>query len=82
MESQGFSLQGRAPPKFGDMGNLRLYFRRGNLVESIQARSRILNVVANGVGIATQFSELNQKERKIIDHMITTGSDIIPRRLR
>jgi PilZ domain-containing protein len=82
MESQGFSLQGREPPKYGDMGNLRLYFRRGNLVESIQARSRILNVVANGVGIATQFSELNLKERRIIEYMISTGSDIIPRRLQ
>ncbi|PCH52282.1 MAG: hypothetical protein COC20_03775 [Cellvibrionales bacterium] len=78
MESQGFSLQGRTPPQSGDMGNLRLYFRRGRLIDSIQVRSRILNVVANGVGISTRFSDLNQKERRIIEHILTTGSDIIP----
>lgn len=79
LESQGFSLQGRDPPEIGEIGTLRLYLKRGHIIETVQIRGRILSVLAHGLGLSINFAGLDARQRRIVQHIMHTGSDVMPK---
>ena len=79
MESYNTTTPNKAAPApdVGDLGMLRLHYKRGEISESISARCRLIHLTADGIGVFANFSELTKTEQEILDKILTANSDRI-----
>lgn len=79
MESCNVTVPTRngSAPRVGDLGMLRLHYKRGEISESISARCRLIHITADGIGIFANFSELTEKELVVLDKILKANSDRI-----
>lgn len=75
MECQSATTGGGGKPKDGDQAIVTLYFVKQGEHLSIKTRCRIFQVLANGIAIIANFSDLSKEESDTLKFLLKAGSN-------
>ena len=74
-EVEANSVSGPADrmPVPGEAGMLTLKFKHAGSPDSILVKCQVVHILANGMGLSAQFSELNDHEKELLGRMVASG---------
>ncbi|MEH6580203.1 MAG: PilZ domain-containing protein [Amphritea sp.] len=75
IQTQGFSLSGRQPPRPGESGVLTLHYRRAGKPQGVRVHCHLVRVVSCGLELNVTYSELSASDQEILKEIMESGSD-------
>jgi hypothetical protein len=75
VEIEASSVSGGADraPSPGEAGLLTLKFKHAGSPDSILVQCQVVHILANGMGLSAQFSQLNRREQELLGRMVASG---------
>ena len=73
IEASSVSGSSKKPPTTGELGLLTLKFRHAGSPDSMMVQCQVVHILANGMGLSAQFSDLSKREQVMLGIMLKSG---------
>jgi len=73
IEASAISGTSSRIPAPGELGLLTLKFRHAGAPDSMMVQCQVVHILANGMGLSAQFSDLSKREQVMLGMMLASG---------
>ena len=77
VEANSISAGGGRIPSPGEAGVLTLKFKHAGAPDSIKVQCQVVHILANGMGLSAEFSQLSQREQELLGRMLASGRPMV-----